>query len=380
MRAVPKKLGRRELGRSIAGVALARFAAGPLVTGCSNGTSRGLQSGTQAGPQSGDGGLQEANRRSIAPQVVRLRGEVEVWSCFDLPQGDPRSRELSGVTFDPSTRTFWAVQDELSSVVPLRPDARLERWELGEPIKLHVDGPLDLEGIAILDDGFIVASEIGPRLIEVDRQGRLRRERIPPPKFYEAVRNKSFESLTLDPAKKVLYTTSETALPRDHAATSNGTGPRVRILRSDLVTGEVVEHAYATDAVVTGGGDYGVSDLTALAVDDLLVLERGFRKGVGNEIRIYRVDLTDTASICHSIEQLRPDGAVLPKKLLVDLSKLPPKGASAPRQPQQTPLMENYEGLTVGPTLPDGRMSLVLVSDDNGRAVQTPRVLTLAVR
>lgn len=355
---MPKKLGRRELGRAALGLGL-----GVGLPGCTGGIT--------------------PPKPAVAPSIARgalIRGEVEVWSVYDLPMDDLRSRELSGATWDAETGTLWAVQDELSAIIPLRPDAALRAWSFGDPVKLAITGPLDLEGIAITKDGFVLASEIGPRLIDVDRHGRYRGDVSPPAKFMEALRNKSFESLALDPDRNVLYTTSETALPRDDAAASDGAGPRVRIVRKDLANGDVTEHAYATDAVVTGGGDYGVSDLTALALDDLLVLERGFRKGIGNSIRIYRVDLRDPSAVCDAIEKLQPQAPVLPKKLMVDLSKLPATGASAPKQPQLTALMENYEGMTVGPRLPDGRLSLILVSDDNGRAVQTPRVLTLALR
>jgi len=357
-------LSRRELGRSLAGLGLAAIAGPACTTG-------------RAAAKPADS---VSSAIACAPRTrPALRGEVSLWSCFDLPD-DPRSRELSGAAWDAETRTLWAVQDERATIVPLRPDADLRHWTFGEPIRLAVPGSLDLEGIVLSRDGFFLVSEIGPRIIEVDRAGRFRRDMSPPPKFAEALRNKSFESLTIDPERGVLYTTSETALPRDDGAIAQGSGPRVRIVRADLAKGTSTEHAYATDEVVTGGGDYGVADLAALGNDDLLVLERGFRKGIGNAVRIYRVDLADAASACDGIEQLSPSAAVLQKTLFVDLATLSPEGASAPKQPQPTPLMENYEGMTLGPDLPDGRASLVLVSDDNGRATQTPRVVVLAVR
>ncbi|MBS2020329.1 MAG: esterase-like activity of phytase family protein [Deltaproteobacteria bacterium] len=351
---MPKKLGRRELGRSVLGVGLSALGA-PSCGSVARGAARG------------------------GAAAVAITGKVDVWSCYDLPADDPRSRELSGIAWDDATRTLFAVQDELAAIVPLRPDATFQRWSFGEAIRLDVPGPLDLEGIALGKDGFFLASEIGPRLLEVDRAGHHLRDYAPPPKFLEALRNKSFESLALDPSKSVLYTTSETALPRDDDASRGGTGARVRILQIDLATGAIREHAYATDAVVTGGGDYGVSDLTALATDDLLVLERGFRKGIGNSVRIHRVNLDDPRSACDGIERLSPEVPVLAKKLLVDLATLPADLASPPKQPQTTALMENYEGMTTGPRLPDGRLALFLVSDDNGSPKQTPRVLTLAL-
>lgn len=303
---------------------------------------------------------------------------MEIWSCFDLP-ADPRSQELSGAAWDAATQTLWTVQDERARLVPLRPDAELRRWSLGTPIEVAATGKIDLEGIAITESGFLLASEIGPRIFEVDHAGKVLRDIATPRMFAEAVTNKSLESLALDPTRRFLFTTNETALPRDAAAARGGGGPRVRILRIDLRSGALREHAYATD-VGLERGELGVSDIAALGADDLLVLERGYRRGTGNSIRIYRVNLAHAASACDAIERLSADTPVLPKRLVVDLATLTSPCALSPKQPQPTPLMENYEGLALGPTLPDGRRSIVLVSDDNRHADQTARVVVLAMR
>ncbi|MBX3190734.1 MAG: esterase-like activity of phytase family protein [Labilithrix sp.] len=293
-----------------------------------------------------------------------------IWTVFDLPD-DPRSRELSGIAWDPSRRVLFAVQDETANIVPLEPHEDFHRWTLGTPIPLSVPGKLDTEGIVIVDDGFIVASEIGPRIIEVDRVGRFRRDVALPAKFSEALGNKSFESLSASPDGRYLYTASETALPRD-------AGARVRILRLDRKTGEAVEHAYATD--VAPRDDYGVADLAAFGAEELLVLERGWTQGVGNAARIHRTSLADASAICHGVESLAADAPVLAKTLLVDLERLPlPSRLPPPKQPQPTPLMDNYEGIALGPPLPDGRRALFLVSDDNGRSDQFSRIVVLAV-
>ena len=41
---------------------------------------------------------------------------------------------------------------------------------------------------------------------------------------------------------------------------------------------------------------------------------------------------------------------------------------------------DNWEGLTIGPRLSDGRSTLVLVSDDNFSPFQSSRVAVLAAR
>jgi hypothetical protein len=308
----------------------------------------------------------------------RFGGAVSVHSWFDLPD-DPRSRELSGIAWDEATRTLWAVQDDSANIVPLVPDERLERWGLRPVIALDVAFPLDLEGIGLVSDGFIVASEIGPRIMEIDRRGKLRRDIALPAHFKTARDNKSFESLAVSPDGRHVFTTTEDALGCDGPLPTTGAGTRVRILRSRRDGEEPEEHAYMTDSLPNGDGDYGVADLAAASDDELLVLERGWAPSFGNTVRIYRVSLADPVTSCLSVPSLADVRAVLKKTLVVDLATLATKGLPPPKQIQSSPLMDNYEGMAIGPILPDGRRSLVLVSDDNHRLDQFARILVLAV-
>jgi hypothetical protein len=124
----------------------------------------------------------------------------------------------------------------------------------------------------------------------------------------------------------------------------------------------------------------GVAEIVALSDDELLVLERGFEAGVGNTIRIYKVSL-DSASDVSGVDSLATsDAEPVQKELLVDLADCPSNGATtAPGATQSNPLLDNFEALTLGPVLPDGRQSLVLASDDNFSGGQTTRLVVLAV-
>ena len=349
----PEALGRRDLLRSIAAVCLA----------------------TACGPPAGAKTAAAAAGTKLAPFYG---GHVELYSWFDLPE-DPRSRELSGIAWDEATRTLWAVQDETANIVPIIPDQAFQRWSFGPVITLKMGFPLDLEGIVITSSGFVVASEAGPRVLEVDRKGNLRRDIPLPAPFSKARDNKSLESLTMSPDGKHLFTTTEAALTPDGGKATPAEGTRLRILRMTLAGGESAEHAYATDPAPHPSGDYGVADLAALSGEDLLVLERGWTHGSGNTSRIYQVSLADSTTSCLLTPELAPDGPVMAKKLIVDLAKLPVKGLPPSKQQQDSPLLDNFEGLAVGPRLPDGRASLILVSDDNGRSDQFARIVVLAV-
>lgn len=342
-------MGRRELLRSLAGLCLA----------------------TACGPPPA--------ATTAAAAAKLLGGAVELWSWFDFPD-DPRSRELSGIAWDEATRTLWAVQDETANIVPLIPDKDLKTWGFGPTITLRMAFPLDLEGIVITPDGFVVASEAGPRVLEVDRHGKLRRDIPLPEHFAHARENKSLESLSQSPDGRWLFTTTEEALTTDGTKATKSTGTRVRVLRMPrFAGGEASEHAYASDPTPFDAGDYGIADVAAVSADDLLVLERGWARGHGNTARIYRTSLDDAAASCLLAPTLEPAQAVMRKELLVDIGKLAARGLPTERQKQDSPLLDNYEGLAVGPRLPDGRQSLILVSDDNGRSDQFARIVVLAV-
>ncbi|MEZ4261039.1 MAG: esterase-like activity of phytase family protein [Polyangiaceae bacterium] len=301
----------------------------------------------------------------------------EVYAVQDLPS-DPRTSELSGATWDASTRTLYAVQDDTPAIVSLHPDSTFRRWTLGASVALDLPQPLDIEGIALVPEGFVVVSEEGPKLYEVSRAGKLVRELTLPPHFKEARRNKSLESAAATSDGRYVFTSTEVSLPRDGLPASDHKGMLLRIARVDRQTLAVEEHAYLSDASPPGRSDLGVSDLAAIDARTLLVLERAFTRGTGNRVRVYKVSLSDAAAGCTGEPALVEGRPVLHKQLLVDVAALAHGPLPPARQPQPTPLLENYEGIAIGPPLPDGRASLVLVSDDNARPEQTARVLVLA--
>lgn len=305
-------------------------------------------------------------------------GALSVWSVFDLPQ-DPRSRELSGIAWDAATQSLYAVADESSEIVVLRPDdLQLKAWHFTKSIRLDlkVQGSLDLEGIVVFPEGFVIASEAGPRILEVDRDGRLRAELRVPAHLADARSNMSLESLALSPSGRFLVTSTEEALERDGPVASASSGTRVRIMKMDRTGAEISEHAYETEPAAPGG-ELGVSEITALSDDELFVLERGWAKGIGNSARIFRVDLAEEKASCLGEPKLAQGRHTLNKTLLVDIGKLNVGGLPKPKQPQASPLLDNYEGMTLGPKLPDGRPTLILVSDDNARSDQIARLLVL---
>ena len=263
----------------------------------------------------------------------------------------------------------------------------------------------DHEGIALLPDGTLAIAAEGtgreprqPASVAIyGRHGDFVRRLAIPEKFVPepngsptkgARGNAGFESLTLSPDGARLFTAAETALLQDGDPATFEAGARTRILEFASRRGTYEparEFAYDLEPVANvpfRPGVYinGLVDLLALDQSTLLALERGFvanqdTPGGGQcRIRLYRISLTGATDVS-SLESLKGHPEVVPvkKTLLTDLSDV--QGLSA----DLVPNLDNFESLTFGPRLRDGRATLLLVSDDNFHAEQRTWFLRFAI-
>jgi hypothetical protein len=265
---------------------------------------------------------------------------------------------------------------------------------------------LDAEAIAILPNGDLLVATEGvanraprqpPGLIEYGRYGEFVRsleirDRFVPEENGEQTRgvraNMSFESVTVAPDGRRLFAGVESALVQDGPAATFEHGATVRLLEYDLHGASYrpgPEFAYDIEPIAKPDFESslainGLVELVALSSHELLALERGYVEEAGragrsmNRIRIFLVSLEGATDISR-IESLASAQGVTRarKRLLLDLSDV--KGL----RPALATL-ENFEGMTLGPRLPDGRRSLVLVSDDNFSARQRTSFLIFAIR
>jgi len=249
----------------------------------------------------------------------------------------------------------------------------------GQPF---ANGALDPEGLAITEDGsFYFSSEgdanalVAPLVGTLSAFGTLTGslpvsgDYLPAANQASGIRNNlAFEALTLSPDGQRLFVGTENALYQDGPAADLYTGSPSRVVEYDTATGRpVAEYTYRTEPVQDApspAGAFANNGLVELlALDDqgtLLALERSFSTGVpGNDIRLFLA---------------RPDSAgadatgrvPLRKELVLDFDHL---GIT----------VDNVEGMTFGPELPDGRRTLVLVSDDNFSETQVTQFLAFAV-
>lgn len=184
--------------------------------------------------------------------------------------------------------------------------------------------------------------------------------------------NLAFESLTInrtglpeDPFR--VFTATESALIQDESYASEEQA-RVRLLHYIVnPVGKPVllaEHLYLLEPAPADVIANGLTELLALPTEGyFLSLERTFGFA-GAGAKIFQVvignatDTTNIASLQGNITQVQP----LRKKLLLDLADL---GI----------YLDNLEGMTIGPRLPDGSRSLLLISDDNFNDEQVSQLL-----
>jgi hypothetical protein len=301
---------------------------------------------------------------------------------------------LSALTYDAARGVYYALTDNQGTTPARFYTLRLplNGGTLGTPAIEAVttlrDGSgqpftgrnFDGEGMALLPDGnLLVSSETEPSIRRFAPDGTLLGTLPVPSRFAvnpdgEATENQTFESLGVVPGGQAFFTAVEGPLAAD--GFTGALSARLRILRYD----RAADGSFAPTAqfFYLAETAQGVADLIALSDTDLLVLERGFIPRLGNTIRVYHVSLVGATDVADRTSLSEPGLTPLKKELLVDLVNCPPNGATNPAR-QPNPLLDNFEALALGPTLPDGRRVLLLLSDNNFADNQVTRVIALAM-
>ena len=223
------------------------------------------------------------------------------------------------------------------------------------------------------------AQMIDPSVREMLRDGSFRRE-IPMPASLRMDTSRAigprangvFEGIALGADRREIIVSLEEALKQDGpGVTREATGP-VRITFFDRESGRMTrqiayapEHApqSAIDTVVAGNG---VVEVLALDTDRLLVLERAYTPGLGNTVRLFESDIAGAPDVAE-LASLAGGSYAARKRLVVDFAEL---GLAR---------IDNIEGMSWGPALPDGRRTLVFVSDDNFSPRQVTQLVVVAL-
>jgi len=167
------------------------------------------------------------------------------------------------------------------------------------------------------------------------------------------VPNRGIESLTFDENKKHLFFTTEQPIKMKGEFEEF-----LRITRLNIETNQFTYYNYPLQT----SNENGVSALLLLNERTLLVLERGFDKKENEAIvKLYRVRLED--------DTLPP----LKKELLLDFREI------LRTFPEGLKKVDNFEGMSRGPTRPDGSPTLIFASDNNFSLKQKNDFLILTI-
>lgn len=106
----------------------------------------------------------------------------------------------------------------------------------------------------------------------------------------------------------------------------------------------------------------GVTDILRLNENQFLFLERAFSAGHGNKgnnVRVFMIDISEATDILNHkrLKAHKKDIQLVDKKLIFDFKSVKKKLTSK--------IIDNIEGISFGPVLPNGEQSLLLMSDDN---------------
>ncbi len=353
---------------------------------------------------------------------------LEFLGAYQLPKQEFQSTRLgglSGLTYDPQLNQLYAVSDDRSNFSPARfytvqlatvqlavqpeiqPETQPEAQSGIQSVTLqtvtalsdragapYLAGSLDPEGIALSPrQSLFISSEgdsengIAPFIDEFDLKTGAWRSSLPIPERYlpnpdktrGVQNNQGFESLTISAISSDarepfrLFAAVEGSLQQDLPSEPASNPPRsLRFLH--YLVGEtqnilLSEHLYPLEPLPEGDENLGLSDLLVLDQSGhFLSLERSFGlSGFGGKIfQLATGGATDIApidSLSAGVEGIMP----IQKRLLLDLGDL------------GIPL-DNYEGLSLGPQLPDGSRSLILVSDDNFNPLQVTEFLLFRLK
>ncbi|MEQ1887584.1 MAG: esterase-like activity of phytase family protein [Alphaproteobacteria bacterium] len=206
--------------------------------------------------------------------------------------------------------------------------------------------------------------------------------------------NRGFEGLTVSEDGSKMYAILQDALVNEGSGNQGRRSPNLRIVEFDTATGLATKQVvYQLESIAdinartpgVGDNDFtenqqgrsiGVSAILAMGDDKFLVLERDNR-GVGvdpaaNALpvaskRVYQIDIsgaTDVSGISLAGSNSLPGGVIpVTKSLYIDIQ--------AALLAANLPVLEKYEGLMFGPTLPNGRRTLMIANDNDVSVTQS---------
>lgn len=354
-----------------------------------------------------------SQQQLTAPGISGLKYLAEYRIPNDLKYKGTAVGGLSGIDYDPSTNAYYLISDDRSDINPARfyrakigvselgidqvqftglhflrnpdgkyfPKAKENILQSTDPESIRYN-PLraeliwTAEGERIFKGGQMLL--LDPTLTISSKKGAFKAA-IPIPEHLRMQalesgprRNGGLEGLSFADDFNEFYASMEEPLYQDGPrAAFVPNGAIVRIFRYDLSSRQwIAEYAYELDPVVhrpqNPGVAYnnGVVDLLWLGKSQFIITERSYTADhEGSSVRLYLADFSAAENI-QGIAGLKayPEIRKVKKTLLLDLDKLGMR-------------IDNLEGATLGPLLPNGNRTLLMIADNNYSAKQISQLL-----
>jgi len=338
---------------------------------------------------------------------------------YDVPNGKQFKGTtiggLSGIDYDANNDIYYIISDDRSAINPARfytakvhlrenqidsvefIDVRTLLQKDGSPYPnstqdpSHVPDPEDIRYNPIKDE--VIWSSEGerkpsdniledPSVIVVDKIGNYKDSfEIPANMRMHATengprQNSVFEGLTFSADYKYLFVGVEEPIYEDGPrAGANDSTAWIRIIKFDTEQRkQVAQYSYKIEPVAYPAipeGSFKINGVSAIALageNKLFVVERSFSTGrLASTIRVFLADLNEATDVANTNSVVsQPAAKPVSKKLLLNMDEL-------------GRYIDNIEGVTWGPTLPNGHKSLLFVSDNNFSPLEKTQFLLFEV-
>ncbi|WP_348634527.1 esterase-like activity of phytase family protein [Staphylococcus sp. GDY8P29P] len=189
--------------------------------------------------------------------------------------------------------------------------------------------------------------------------------------------NLALEGSSFSEDGKYIWTSMEAPLLQDNQLPTIKTGAKTRLTKYNRQGDVISEKPYNLDSIPKKPGknkdaENGIAEILTLNKKELLVLERASVQDKNNNfknyIRIYKIDST-SGTDTKNIKSLQKNHVTPVKKQLI-----------ANLNEQDIGHIDNIEGMSFGPKLPNGHDSLVLISDNNFNQKQQTNLTAFEIK
>lgn len=345
---------------------------------------------------------------------IRAHSQLRFLGEYSLPDGlnfqGTTVGGLSGIDYDPQNQLYYLICDDGSKINParyytahivlgnkgidsvrllsvnslLQPDGRVYPHTGVDPEALRYYPPtgqlfwssegertLRKEGARLIDPFVHMAGRDGHYIDSFSLPANMHMQLAE-----KGPRNNgSFEGIAFADQYRTMYVSVEEPLYEDGPRAGLGDSTAwIRMIKFDVATKKpVAQYAYRIDAVAhapqpaNGFKINGISDILGWDRNRLLVIERSFSTGFpNNTIKLYIADLAGASDVSSLPSLERKNMHPVRKHLLFNMEDL-------------GRYIDNIEGVTLGPILPDGHQSLVFVADNNFSSTQKNQFLLFEI-